>query len=232
MGTLRQAISEVRGKSKLISGDNSINNRVIASALKNNAKYFIRQYTNKRLLWETDSIFTTIPCLEMQEVPIAECCTYTSNKKVSRSKYKLPSIAEGNYMYLIQGIYALDLNKKLIPTTINKYIDILRLKLKGNEIYYWISNNYIYCSSQFVQTLKIVAFIEDELDARIQFPECECSHSIIGNKCENPMDKEFPLPGFLLSPVIDKVVNELLGTYFKIPNDHTSDNKDDQVNKI
>lgn len=233
MGTLRQEVSRVRSTSKLLSGDNSINDRTIAAELKGAARLFIKQYTNSRRLWETDTIYTTIPCLEMVSVPIGECCTYTSDKQVSRSKHKLPSIAEGNFMYIIQGIYSVDLNKTLIPMSVNRYINALKLGLKNNNIYYWIQNDYIYCSSEFVQTLKVVAYIDGDLPPEIEFPECECEHSVGGkDKCKNPLDDPFKCPGFLIDAAVKETRNTLLQTYFQLQVDHNSDNKDDQVNKI
>lgn len=232
MSTLREVVSSVRSTSKLISGDNSINDRTIANELRSSALKIIRQYTNRRLLWETDSIFTVIPCLEMETIPIGECCTYTSDKMVTRSKHKLPTIAEGNYMYLIQGVYSLDLNKSVIGITINRYINILKLGLKGNDIYYWIHDHHLYCSSEFVSTLKVVAYIDGDLEPEVEFPDCPCEHAIIKDRCKNPLDEEFKCPGFLVDDVVDIVKNTLLSEYFKIPLDHTSDNKDDQVNRI
>lgn len=229
--TLREVVSRVRSTDKLISGDNSINERTIAAECKSEAKVYIRQYANRRLLWQTDSIFTTIPCLEMISVPIGECCSYVSNKMISRSKHKIPSVAESNYDYIIQGVYSIGLNKKLIETTINSYINILRLNLKGDNVYYWIHDEYLYCSSEFVQSLKVVAYLEGDLTPEIEFPECECEHSIGKDKCKNPLDETFKCPGFLIGTVVDKVRDTLLRNYFKIPNDHTSDNKDDQTNK-
>lgn len=233
MGTLRHEVSRVRSTSKLLSGDNSINDRTIAAELKSSARVFIKQYTNSRRLWETDSIFTTIPCLEMEAVPIGECCTYSSHKMVSRSKHKLPSIAEGNFMYIIQGIYALDLNQSLLPMTVNRYINALKLGLKNNNIYYWLHNDYVYCSSEFVQTLKMIAYIDGDLPREIEFPECECEHSASGtDKCKNPLDEPFKCPGFLIDAAVKETRNTLLSTYFKTPIDHNSDNKDDQVNRV
>ena len=108
MATLRKLVSDVRSMHKLLSTDNLITDRAIASELKNNALLLIKRETNLRKLWATDTIFTTIPCLEMIEVSISECCDYVDDCTISRSKYKLPRIGEGNYQYLIQGVYSIN----------------------------------------------------------------------------------------------------------------------------
>ena len=96
MATLRNLVSTVRGSHKLLSTDNLITDRLIAAEIKNSAFLLIKRETNLRKLWATNTIFTTIPCLELIEVPISECCEYVDPCNVSRSKYKLPRMSEGN----------------------------------------------------------------------------------------------------------------------------------------
>ena len=108
MSTLRKLVSDVRSMHKLLSTDALITDRAVASEIKNNALLLIKRETNLRKLWATDTVFTTVPCLEMIEVPISECCDYVDDCNVARSRYKLPRIAEGNYQYLIQGVYSIN----------------------------------------------------------------------------------------------------------------------------
>jgi len=104
MATLRQMVSDVRSVHKLLTTDNLITDRVVASEIKNNTFLLIKRETNLRKLWATDTVFQTLPCLEMIEVPISDCCEYVEPCQVARSRYKLPRISEGNYQYLIQGV--------------------------------------------------------------------------------------------------------------------------------
>jgi len=102
MSTLRKLVSDIRGMQKLLSTDSLITDRVIASEIRNDALLLIKRETNLRKLWATDTLFTTLPCLEMIEVPISECCDYVDPCTIARSRFKLPRIAEGNYQYIIQ----------------------------------------------------------------------------------------------------------------------------------
>ena len=72
MSTLRKLVSDVRSVHKLLSSDNLITDRVIASEIRNNTLLLVKRETNLRKLWATGTLFTTIPCLEMVEVPISE----------------------------------------------------------------------------------------------------------------------------------------------------------------
>ena len=47
----------------------------------------------------------------------------------------------------------------------------------------------------------------------------------------NPLDREFFCPGYLEKQVLELTQQKLLSSYFRINDDKTSDNKDDQVSK-
>ena len=130
MATLRKLVSDVRGTHKILSTDALITDRVIASEIRNQSQMLIKRETNLRKLWASDTLYTTIPCLKMKEVPISECCDYVDDCTVSRTIDKLPRIAEGNYQYVIQGVYSIDAmggqGTKLKEITINRYLNLLK----------------------------------------------------------------------------------------------------------
>jgi len=238
MSTLRKYVSDVRSTHKLLSTDNVITDRAIASELRNNTLLLVKRETNLRRLWATDTIFETIPCLELVEVPISECGEYADDCTVARSKYKIPRLAEGNYQYLIQGVWSINAlggkGKKLKEITINRYINLLRLPIIKNEEYYWITNDYLYVSNPFLKALRISALFEGDVPNEIKFPECDgCGCGVasvdLNELCKNPLDKEFSLPGYLSKQVLDLTSQKLLSTYFRLKTDMTSNNVDGQA---
>jgi hypothetical protein len=234
MSTLRKLVSDVRGMHKLISTDSLITDRVIASEIRNNALLLIKRETNLRKLWSTSTIFTTIPCLEMVEVPISECCDYADPCSVSRSKFKLPRISEGNYQYVIQGVYSINAmggtGKKLKEITINRYTNLLKLPIIKKEDYYWIINDYLYISNPLIQKIRISALFEDEVPNEIMYPDCDCNNIVsTEDLCKNPLDKQFSLPGYLEKQVLELTSQKLLGTYFQLKTDMTDDGMDGQA---
>lgn len=220
---------------KLLSSDNLITDRVIASEIKNNAILLIKRETNLRKLWATGTLFTTISCLEMVEVPISECCEYVDPCTIARSKYKLPRISEGNYQYLIQGVYSINAmggkGKKLKEITINRYINLLKLPIIKKEEYYWIMNDYLYINNPLLQSIRISAFFEEDVPNEIMYPECGCGSPEYTDEdyCKNPLDKEYGLPGYLEKQVLELTSQKLLSTYFRIKTDLTSDDIDGQA---
>lgn len=231
MATLRQMVSRIRSLNKMLSADNTVTDRVIAAELKSKATFYIRRETDRRKLWNTSTIFTNIPCLEMEKVPTADCCDYSSDQFIARSKFKLPKICDGIYGLLIHGVFSVDSSKKLKEITLSRYINLLKLNLPVKEIYYWIYDRYLYVSSPTVEVASIWAYFEEDVPDEVRYPECPCPDQDLKNPCLNPLDLEFKCPGYLEDVVVKDVLQTLMATYYRIPVDHTSDNKDDQVNK-
>lgn len=235
MSTLRDIISDVRGMHKLISTDAMITDRVIASEVINNSLLLIKRETNLRKLWATDTIFTTIQCMELIEVPITECCDYDSNITVARSKTKLPKIAEGNYQYIVQGVYSVNAlggaGKKFKEITINRYINLLQLPIIMNDIYWWISDDYLYVSNSDAEKVRFVALFEQPLPNYILYSDCNCGgkQPTLEEYCKNPLDRDFYLPGYLKKQVLDLTSKTLRESYFSLRTDISSEGIDGQA---
>jgi hypothetical protein len=234
MSTLRKLVSDVRSMHKLLSTDSLITDRAIASEVKNNSLLLIKRETNLRKLWATDTLFTTIPCLEMVQVSISECCDFVDPCTISRSRYKLPKIAEGNYQYTIQGVYSINAmsgrGTKFKEITVNRYVNLVKLPIIKRETYYWIMNGYLYVTNALLQTVRISALFEEEIPNEIMFPECNCGTEYTDEEwCKNPLDKPYAVPGYLEKQVLELTSQKLLNSYFRIKTDMTQDGIDGQA---
>lgn len=234
MSTGRKLVSDVRGMHKLLSTDSLITDRVILSEIRIASSLLIKRETNLRKLWATDTLFTTIPCLEMCQVPISECCNYVDECTIARSKFKIPQLAEGNYQYVIQGVYSINAlsgkGKKLKEITVNRYINLLKLPVIKNEEYFWISNDYLYVSNPMIQAIRLVAYFEQDVPNDILYSDCGCGNAVSDEEyCKNPLDKEFPIPGYLEKQVLDIVSQKLLQTYFSLKTDISQEGIDGQA---
>jgi hypothetical protein len=161
----------------------------------------------------------------MIEVPISECGSYVDDCMIARTKFKIPRITEGNYQYVIQGVYSINAmsgkGKKLDMITVNRYINLLKLPIIKKKEYFWISNDYLYVTNPFIQTIRLVALFEEDIPNEIMYPDCNCSNQNVSDDewCKNPLDKEFPLPGYLTKQVLQLTSQALLSTYFQISAD-------------
>jgi hypothetical protein len=234
MATLRKLVSDVRAMHKILSTDALTTDRAIASEIRNNSLLLIKRETNLRKLWSTDTLFTTIPCLEMVEVPISECCNYVDECSIARTRFKLPRMSEGNYQYVIQGVYSINAmsgrGSKLKEISVNRYLNLLKLPVIRKENYFWISNDYLYVTNPDVKSIRLVAFFEEDVNNDIMFPECGCGTNYTDEQiCINPLDKEFPLPGYLEQQVLQLTSQKLLSTYFNIKTDISQEGIDGQA---
>lgn len=234
MSTLRNFVSDIRSTHKLLSTDSMITDRAIASEVRNNSLLLIKRETNLRKLWGTDTVFTTIPCLGMIQVPISECCNYADDCTIARSEHKLPKVAEGNYQYVIQGVYSINALSgkgiKFKEITVNRYINLLKLPIIKNEFYFWISNDYLYITNPDIEAVRLVAMFEEPVSNEVLYPDCCCNVTVTDEDyCMNPLDRQFSLPGYLKSQVLDMTSKKLLQTYFNIKSDIADNGIDGQA---
>ena len=233
MATVRKLVSDVRAMHRLLSTDNLITDRAIASEIKNNTILLVKRETNLRRLWATDTLFTTIPCLELEQVSITECCDFVDDCTIARTKLKLPRISEGNYQYLIQGVWSINamggLGKKFKDISINRYLNLLKLPIIKNESYYWIVNDYLYLTDPLVQKVRIAALFEEDIPNEVRYSG-KCSEDITNEEwCLNPLDRESFCPGYLEKQVLELTSQKLLNTYFRLKDDLATNNIDGQA---
>lgn len=228
MSTYRQAISDVRGTHRLLSSDAQINDRTIARELRVNSLLLIKRETDKGKLFSSPNLFTVLPCLEFEEVPLAQCCDYSSPKTIAKSKKKIPKIAEGIYGLMIQRVSGVDNRVSFKESTPFRYANILKLKLPNKDIYYWVYNDHLWITDPDIKKANLSALFEVDLPQDLLYPDdCECREQPV--KCYNPLDEPFRCPGYLEQAVKELVSKKLLETYFRLPVDRAEDDSDEQT---
>jgi len=214
MAKLGELVSQIRSQFKLISSDDSITNRAVASELRSTALTLIKRETDKRKLFSTDNLFTWINCLEMEPVPLSSCCSYQSNCTIAKSKLRLPKIAENIFGYLIQGVFSVPMSKydsiKFDYSDPSRYVDIISIYPEriNNLKFFWIRDGYLYLTDENVELVRISAFFEEEPSKELFV--CE---GIVEDCTQNPLDMEFKCPSYLLSNVLTMVRETMLKTY-------------------
>lgn len=233
MPTNREIISAIRSDLRILSADAMLNDRAILAEARSATLYLVKQQTDRRKLFNSPNLFTYLPCIEMQEAPLSECCETTSTIMVAKSINPIPKIAEGIYGLLVQQVAGVDNMKQFIQVTPRRLSNLLSLPARGGkQVYWWVYNGHIYVSNSDTKAINIAAFFEEDVPNELLFAtvDCDCKPNPSNDElCKNPLDREFKCPGFLVDTVKKVVSEKLLNTYFKIKQDFTDDNLDAQA---
>lgn len=217
MTTNRDVVHLFRTQVKEINGDKYLSDRAILADLTSVRNLLVKREIDKRKLKDIDSIYTTIPCLEMIPVPLAECCSYKSPCTIRRSKYKLPKVGESIWGYIIEGVWNIDGKISFDKGSAKSYANLLDL-LNKNPMIYWIQNNYLYVSDEDIEIIRTRLFLEDlELNPKL----FKCSEEFQALSCQNPLDDSFKCPGYLIQNVVDVAVQKYASLTRVLPNDQT-----------
>lgn len=225
MATNRQLVSDIKQSFKWMSNDIIASDRWILSELRKVSIKLIKQQLDKRKLWSSDNIFTVVDCVEMQEVPLSECCDYSSYPcTISRTKYPLPVISEGIYGLICQGVFDINSTIKFDYMDPERYSNYLKLygvsKSQKNKVW-WKQNGYIYTNMPDLELIKIIAFFEEDVPNYIS--SCQDNTK---NCPTNPLDNDFKCPGYLLDDV-KKIVRDTIRTTYKESVQDLVDNDND-----
>lgn len=229
--TRRALISDIRSFNKLLSSDILLSDRAIDKEAFSTALVFIKQATNRRLLFATPTLFTNLQCLKMKPAPIGECCDYASPFMVSKSVEKIPKIAEGIFGLLVQNCVSIDNMSSYKESTPRRFANALKLGLKTDINAFWIYDSHLYCSNGKLESVNLSALFEEDVPNSLLCPDCECEPIKECDECINPLDLPFKCPGYLEKAVKDEVAKKLLSTFMSIQEDVTSNNLNEATRK-
>ncbi len=219
--TNREAVAIIRSKLKQITGDDTISNRAILAELKSTANLYIKREVDRRRLLMVDSLFTTIPCLKMVQVPLAECCSYKHPCSIRRSSQPIPKVGEGIWGYIINTVQSMDGSITFSEGTAKRYTNMLALKNKTK--FYWMQNGYLYVSDPDIEYVMLRAYFEED----VPFGLSECKDASKNKQeCENPLDEPFRCPGYILQNVLTTVEQQYANTFMRVNQDITDEDKE------
>lgn len=227
MPAIRKIVSEVRSMNKIYSQDQFLTDRAIAGELKTEAAQLIMREFRLRRLWATDTVFTSIKCIQMCEVPLASCCDYQSPCTIRKSQCKIKGIADlGTNGMAIAGIFNIEQSKKYTEVSISRYTNLLKLDTPESAKikYYWFQDDYLYITDPNVEAVNLIAYFDDEV--KLVGGNCQCS-DVIEDSCVNPLDQEFKCPDYLIASV-KRIVNQNLRETYKISLPDNSSNELDE----
>lgn len=214
--TVGDSVSRVRNLLKAVKEDPFITDRFLYSLILKYAKLLIKRQDNENRIMRFQSLFETIPCIELIEVDKVEaCCTgIRTNCTIRRTKDKLPDVLEGSYGPLFRSITSLDRSIEVYRTYPSIYTSIANsTNAKYNKTkYYWYLDGYLY----FPNIEWEGVLVEGLWTANVDYLKCD------GDDCQLKQDHLFHIPEYLFAE-IEQLVMKDLGLFVQMPNESLDD---------
>lgn len=214
--TVGESISRVRNLVKGVKEDAFITDRFLYSLIIKYAKLLIKRQDNENKIMRFQSLFETIPCLELVEVDKVEaCCTgIRTNCTIRRTKDKLPSVLEGSYGPLFRSVTSLDRSIELYRTYPSIYTNIANsTNAKYNkQKYYWYLDGYLYFPNIEWDGILVEGLWSESVD----YLKCD------GDPCAPRQDHPVHIPEYLFAEV-EQLVMKDLGIFIQMPNETLDD---------
>lgn len=229
MQTVREAISEVRNDLRLNKIDEWVPSKYIHHKLKGTASLFIKREADDRRLQKYLDIWATIECLEMEEVPLIQCCSIDipNCKMVMRSKKKLPESYSTRYGYAL-NVSSVDYDRNYLATTPRDYGNILNREYADKSLrYYWIENGYLIIPDSMVESVRVRGVFLDKSSV-LRMNTCNEE-----NNCVSLLDSIFVVPEHLLKNVKDATTSAIINSYSQLqPDELPNMNANEKTNPL
>lgn len=203
MTTIGETVSRVRNIMKGAKEDAFITDRFLYSIILKYAKMLIRRQDTENKIMRFQSLFETIPCIDLIDVDKVEACCAGIKSKciIKRTKEKLPTVLEGAYGPLFRTISSIDGSTQVYKTAPSTYTNIANSKnyKYNNNKYYWYLNGYLY----FPNIEWDAVAVEGLWDESIGYLKCD------GDACLLRQDDQTHFPEYLFAEIESMVLKDL-----------------------
>jgi len=210
MATERELIYSIKEFLKDHTDDSLISNEHLFFQIKAFRNTLLRQLYSDRAR-KFDFTATQQFCMEM-EVTDSGLCGAKTGCKIVRSVKKLPSLLSVKGRSALISVSPPIVGSKPYDIIDSEHIqDCLDDPYATNSAF--VHDEYLYLvgnspAISLVKCVSVVGIFENP-EALKDYTTCESCGSSTKEACYTP-DREFPLPGFLITPVIKEVLNEFL----------------------
>lgn len=213
--TNRQIISDITNDLRALDLDDRVSKKYILSKLRSYASLFIKRDADTRRLLNIAEIWTNIPCVELCEAPLVDCCDIDipQCKTVMKSRKKIPELLQTLYKELIQ-VFNPIYSKEFVATTPQQYKNIISREFVDQRIkYYWLSNGYLIVPDAMVSTVTIRGVFLNPSEA-LKLNSCLSVDD--ASNCVGILDQPFTCPDYLISVVKQETLKDLFNFYKRI----------------
>lgn len=219
MTTINDAVSRVRNVIKGVKEDIFMTDRFIYSVIIKYAKMLIRRQDNEMKIFRVQSLFKTLPCVELVEVDKVEACCegIKSGCTIMRTKERLPAIIDGAYGPIIRTVASVDGSILVYHTYPSAYVRLTHSSgYKYNKsFYYWFLDGYLYLPNVQWEAVSVTALFEENVSLYTCSSEDDCLLA---------QERQIPVPEYLFAEIEQYALKEILTTG-SIPADSNDDSQ-------
>jgi len=214
---IKTVVSRVKNQVKGVRQDAFLTDRYVYSVVLKYAQVLMRRQDSANKLMKFNSIWQTLPCVELIDVDKVEACCagIKSGCLIKRTKEKLPTFMEGFWGPLIRTVASIDGSVEMFGTTPGIYTSMSKSKSfkYNNNKYFWFLNGYLYFPNIDWDAVKIEGVFTYDV-------------STIGDNkvsCVKRQNQQINIPEFLFAEIEKMAIGDLMQR-LQIPTDMSDDN--------
>ena len=212
------------------SDDTRLSSRHIYNAcLTVRSKLLYQQLSKKQKLSEFN--YSILECVELIEVPVANCPCVPFNCKVLRTRYPLPKPMTNFNTHVIEFVMSGDYKVRFSEVSRIEYEFSKHNKYTSNSPRYILENEYLFVYGNNLPKMINIKLLLENPDEKYSFPNLCSSLGTLVDNCIAIEDLDFLIDAHLEEDLIQIVSKELIDKFIQIPQDKTNDFEDNRAIK-
>lgn len=193
MSTFRKIASDITNDLKANNLDDHISYRFIISKLISSAEVFFKQDAESRKLFDINTLWKDLYCIELEDVDIINCHFDIGGcKQIKKSTQKLPQTYQTSYGNVIK-IMSLNYSKTYKQIRPEQYSFYTKRKFQLPQTgYFWIIDDYLYIPNSDVEAVRSIGIFKNTNNVNI-------FNGVDGAECVSFLDAEFNFPDYIIT---------------------------------
>lgn len=225
MSTNREIISKVRKGIQEKDADSTYTNKYIYSKLTEHTKWLISREIKSGGIFRDITLFQTRKCMPVIKVPKYDiCCPIDTGCVMYRSRYALDSIWGDDTGPIILRVTSIDGSTDFTVLSAKSYENKKDDPYQKFNIEQYViidEDGFLWWEVKAPKKVNIQGFFKEDISGKYS-----CNKD--DNRCILFLDKRFIIPGKIEAELVDKVVNQILGTTKRLPADESIDKSENR----
>ena len=226
MITNREIISKVRKSIQEKDADTTFTNKYIFSKLNEHTKWLIYREIKSGNIYRDITLFQTRKCMPTIKVPKYDiCCPIDTGCVMYRTRYALEGIWSDDTGPIILRVTSIDGSTEFTVLSAKEYQnkkDDPYQKFNKEKYLVIDEDSFLWWEEKAPKKVNIQGFFKEDITGKYT-----CAKQAIV-QCIPFLDKRYIVPGKIEAELVDKVVNQILGTTKRVAADESIDKSENR----